>query len=57
MCVACGGPIAACLVRVASLRCHDCRDAHAELRAELVERRLYLVSPPELQRSSFQRAA
>jgi hypothetical protein len=35
--------MAPCLVRAASVRCHDCRDEHAPLRAELVERRLYLV--------------
>jgi hypothetical protein len=35
--------MAPCLVRAASVRCHDCRDEHAPLRADLVERRLYLV--------------
>ena len=36
-CLACGDCIAPSLAVVASLRCHDCRDAHAPLRADLVE--------------------
>jgi hypothetical protein len=39
MCLACGGRIAPVLVRAASPRCIDCRDARAPLRADLVERR------------------
>jgi len=30
------------LVLAASLRCHDCRDSHAPLRAELVEAKIEL---------------
>jgi hypothetical protein len=26
VCIDCGGPIADCLVRLGSLRCHDCRE-------------------------------
>lgn len=36
-CLACGAGMAPSLVLAASLRCHDCRDADAPLRAELVE--------------------
>jgi hypothetical protein len=36
-CLSCGTTMAACLRRTGSLRCHDCRDANAPLRAELVE--------------------
>jgi hypothetical protein len=36
-CLACGGRIAPSLTVGASLRCHDCRDGHAPLRADLVE--------------------
>jgi hypothetical protein len=36
-CLACGSRMAPSLVLAASLRCHDCRDNHAPLRAELVE--------------------
>jgi|tagenome__1003787_1003787.scaffolds.fasta_scaffold20923778_4 hypothetical protein len=36
-CLACGGAMAPCLVRAASPRCHDCREQHAPLRADLVE--------------------
>jgi hypothetical protein len=49
-CLACGGRMADCLIRTASPRCHDCRDARAPLRADLVERRgrhLRLVPQPE----------
>lgn len=46
ICLACGDRMADCLVRTASTRCHDCRAAHAPLRADLVEgRRLRLVWP------------
>jgi len=47
-CLACGERMAPCLVRAASPRCHDCRDVHAPLLAELVEgkaRVLRLVQP------------
>ena len=37
ICLACGGGMAPCLVIAASPRCHDCRDIHAPLRADLVE--------------------
>jgi hypothetical protein len=40
--------MAGCLVRAASPRCHDCRDIHAPLLADLVEgkaRVLRLVQP------------
>jgi hypothetical protein len=49
-CLACGNRMADCLIRTASPRCHDCRDAHAPLRADLVEgrtRHLRLVPQPE----------
>jgi hypothetical protein len=49
-CLACGARMADCLVRTGSPRCHDCRDAQAPLRAELVlgtARRLRPV--PELE--------
>jgi hypothetical protein len=36
-CLACGGRMADCLVRTASPRCHDCRDARVPLRGDLVE--------------------
>ena len=36
MCLACGARMADCLIRTGSPRCHDCRDAHAPLRADLV---------------------
>lgn len=39
-CLACGRRMAPCLVRAASPRCHDCRDSHAPLRADLFEGRL-----------------
>jgi hypothetical protein len=42
--------MADCLIRTASPRCHDCRDARAPLRADLVEgraRHLRLVPPLE----------
>jgi len=47
VCLACGSQMALCLVRTASVRCHDCRDEYAPLRAELVEHRLYLVHSAE----------
>ena len=50
ICLACGALMADCLIRTGSPRCHDCRDAHAPLRADLVEdpgRRLRLVPPIE----------
>jgi hypothetical protein len=37
ICLACGETLPPALARSASLRCHDCRDAGAPLRAELVE--------------------
>jgi hypothetical protein len=36
ICLACGGALPPALDRSASLRCHDCRDADAPLRPELV---------------------
>jgi hypothetical protein len=47
ICLACGAEMAPCLVRAASVRCHDCRDEHTPLRADLVERRLVLVHSAE----------
>jgi hypothetical protein len=38
ICLACGDALSPALARSASLRCHDCRDAGAPIRAELVER-------------------
>ena len=49
ICFACGSEMAPCLVRTASIRCHDCRDEHTPLRADLVERRLYLVYSSDAQ--------
>jgi hypothetical protein len=45
ICCACGSQMAPCLVRAASPRCHDCRDSHAPLRADLVEAGLVLPFP------------
>jgi hypothetical protein len=59
-CLACGSELAPCLVRAASLRCHDCRDAKAPLREDLVEgaSRLYLLPSVEPGRGAeLQRAA
>jgi hypothetical protein len=58
-CLACGEQMAPCLVRAASPRCHDCRDIHAPLRADLVEpeRRLRLVSLTEPGPAQHLRAA
>jgi hypothetical protein len=39
ICLACRGPIADCLARGGSLRCHDCRDDEAPLLAQPVRRR------------------
>jgi alkylhydroperoxidase family enzyme len=36
-CLACGEALAQALRVAGSLRCHDCRDAHAPLREDLVE--------------------
>ena len=36
ICLACGSALAAALERFASLRCHDCRDTDAPIRAELL---------------------
>jgi hypothetical protein len=36
-CLACGGVLAPTLRVSGSLRCHDCRDVNAPLRAEYVE--------------------
>jgi hypothetical protein len=44
ICLACGEEMAPCLLRAASLRCHDCRERHAQLRVDLVEPPLAL--PP-----------
>ena len=58
-CMACGGQIAPCLVRAGSPRCHDCRDAKAPLRADLVEPRghLHLVSSVDYNRQHLPEAA
>jgi hypothetical protein len=37
LCLACGIPLPAVLRRAAALRCHDCLDDDAPLRAELVD--------------------
>jgi hypothetical protein len=37
ICLACGGALPPALDHSGSLRCHDCRDASAPLRHELVE--------------------
>lgn len=56
-CLACASPMAPCLVRAASPRCHDCRDTHAPLRADLVEPVLRLVPPLELDQEHELQAA
>jgi hypothetical protein len=38
ICLACGDTLSPALARSASLRCHDCRDAAAPIRADLLER-------------------
>lgn len=38
VCLACGTALPPALERSASLRCHDCRDADAPIRAELLAR-------------------
>jgi hypothetical protein len=38
LCLACGGTLPPALERSASLRCHDCRDAAAPIRRDLVAR-------------------
>ena len=38
LCLACGAPLPAVLRRAAALRCHDCLDDDAPLRADLVDR-------------------
>jgi hypothetical protein len=42
-CLACGARIAPALTAGASLRCHDCRDSHAPLRADLVDGRAVVL--------------
>jgi hypothetical protein len=37
LCLACGAPLPAVLRRAAALRCHDCIDDDAPLRADLVD--------------------
>jgi hypothetical protein len=37
LCLACGAPLPAVLKRAAALRCHDCSDDDAPLRADLVD--------------------
>jgi hypothetical protein len=37
LCLACGAPLPAVLRRAAALRCHDCIDDDAQLRADLVD--------------------
>jgi hypothetical protein len=37
VCLACGCELAPLLIRTGSIRCQDCRDEHAPLRADLVE--------------------
>jgi len=59
-CLACGGPIASSLAWAGSPRCHDCRDAKAPLRAELVEPQtghLHLVRPVDYSGQHLPRAA
>lgn len=53
-CLACGEALAASLVRSASLRCHDCRDNAAPLRAKLVKKHSTHV---RRKRSKLHRAA
>jgi len=51
ICLACGAALAPALERFASLRCHDCRDVGAPLRADLlpvVETPMPLVLGQEL---------
>jgi hypothetical protein len=37
LCLACGAPLPSVLRRAAALRCHDCSDDDAPLRADLVD--------------------
>jgi hypothetical protein len=45
ICLACGDPLSPALERSGSLRCHDCRDAGAPLRSDLVEQQPALTTP------------
>jgi hypothetical protein len=38
ICLACGAELATPLAEAGSLRCHDCRGAHAPLRGQFAER-------------------
>jgi len=38
ICLACGDDLSPALARSTSLRCHDCRDAGAPIRADLLAR-------------------
>jgi hypothetical protein len=51
-CLACGAELSPTLARSGSLRCHDCRDASAPLRNELVE-----PKRPRLRHVRLRRAA
>jgi hypothetical protein len=55
-CLACGERIAPSLAVGASLRCHDCRDAHTPLRWDLVELPVQLRPAFELP-NPFRKAA
>jgi hypothetical protein len=57
MCLACGARIAPSLTLGASLRCHDCRDAHAPLRPELVHPKRELPKGGLMRALSFRRFA
>lgn len=46
-CFACGGQMAECLWRAASLRCHDCNAMNTPLDAELVSRARAAARPVE----------
>ena len=49
ICLSCGAELAPTLARLASLRCHDCRDSNAPINAHLI--RLADARPsPRLQR-------
>jgi hypothetical protein len=56
-CLACGSQIAPVLVLAASPRCHDCRDIHAPLRADLLEPDLLPLPPLELEQEYEAQAA
>jgi hypothetical protein len=52
ICLSCGGELAPTLARLASLRCHDCRDSNAPINAHLIRSRTPRHSPRLQRRTS-----